>query len=68
MRHLAGGSDDGRGCAKIFDEETGTVAVQGAVVTDPAVTGVTYPEAHEAVVRIPAAMLLEAAARLSASA
>lgn len=66
MRHLAGGSEDGRGCPKIYDEESDTVAVQGPVVTDEEVASVMFPEPHEAVVRIPRAMLLEAAARLAA--
>jgi hypothetical protein len=64
MRHLAGGSEDGPTCPRIYDGEDGTILVQGALVVEREVTGVTLPEAHEAVVRVPRALFEAAAARL----
>lgn len=64
MRYLSGTSEDAIRCPKVFDGEDDTIVVQGAVVQDPAVTGVTLPDDGEAVVRIPRWVFETAARRL----
>lgn len=63
MRQLSRACDDGKTCPKIFEED-GNVIVQGALVEDRVVTDRTNPGTGEAVIRLPLALLVEAARRL----
>ena len=67
LRRVAGGCDDGYTCPAVFvDGEAETVVVQGYRVEDGATLGeLQLPEA-EGAVRIPAAVLMEAARALEA--
>lgn len=68
MRHLAGGSDYGNTCPRVYDSEDGRIIVQGTLIEDREVTDLTFPDKHERVVSIPLELFREAAARLAAPA
>jgi hypothetical protein len=56
--HKIGGCDDGT-CPTVYATDRGTFVVQGASVTDPEALASVQLPAHEALVEVPAELLLD---------